>query len=103
MPELHDICKAGSFEVSKSDKILQIIGNETNCSVLSQKYLSNKSRMTLTKWMWCFHSNIYPLKYKQSYSENNLQLLKFALTFPDTLATVKTAYPQLKIVQRGQS
>ena len=53
--------------------------------------------------MWCFHSNIYPLKYKKSYNENKLQVLKFALTFPDTLAPVKTAYPQFKIVQHGQS
>lgn len=49
MLELHDICKASSFEVPKSEKIFQIIVNETNCSVLSQKYLSNKSSMTLTK------------------------------------------------------
>lgn len=51
----------------------------------------------------CLHSNIYPLKYKQRYIENKLQLVKFSLNFLGTLAPAKTIFPQLKIVSYGQS
>lgn len=46
--------------------------------------------------MWCLHSNIYPFKHKHSYIENKLQLVKFALNFPNTSVPVKPLFSSIK-------